>query len=261
MSSLSFHNKFLCQILIAEAMHISNALAHQLKGFGIIEKVQSLLVCQARLLSKQFDDASVFTLEENRISLHISQCYRLYELKIMIYYSLGGDAELIIRFFPTQLVKSLLSCIDSLKVEVNGVKDVVVGNTAFNYVILLMWKTFAASHHVIKPFAIISRKYLALDSYHLFRKFKDIHDGGLATTNKTLSIVTSLLLKRSEIKANAKIKMLARMANVRLRDNHIGCMEIPHAAFSTPFLFIKSTRSSTMYSRENVCNTSKQGTI
>ena len=46
-------------------MHISDAFTNQLKGFGLIKKVQSLFIGQASLLSKQFDDASVLALEEN----------------------------------------------------------------------------------------------------------------------------------------------------------------------------------------------------
>ena len=54
----------------------------------------------------------------------------------------------------------------------------------------------------------------------------------------------------------AKIKMLARVENIGLGNNDVGRVVESHVFFRIPFLFIKSTRSSTMYSREKVCNTS-----
>ena len=237
-------------------MHIGNALTHQFKSFGVVEKVQGLLVCQTCLLSKQFDNAGIFALEENRIGLHELQSNGFNESQVLVNYSLGGDAKLIIRFLPAQLVKGLLTCINLLKIKVNCIKDVVIGNAAFNHVILLMWQSFAAGYNIVKPFAIVGRIYFAVDIGHFFRKFKDVQNGWFVTTNETLAVVTRLFLKWSKIKAHAEIKMFARVVNVWLRNYDVRCVEVPHAAFYTPFLFIKSIRSSTMYSRENVCNTS-----
>jgi hypothetical protein len=72
-------------------MHISDAFTNQLKGFGLIKKVQSLLIGQASLLSKQFDDASVLALEENGVGLHSLQCDGFNKLEIMVNHLLGGN--------------------------------------------------------------------------------------------------------------------------------------------------------------------------
>lgn len=237
-------------------MHISNTLAHQFKGFRIIEEIQSLFVCQACLLSKQFDNAGIFSLKKNGIGLHRLQCNRFDKLKILVNDALRSDADLVVRFLPPQLVKSLLTCIDSLQVKVYGVEHIVIGNTTFNHVIALMGQTFSTSHNIIKPFAIVYWKYFTIGFGNLIRKFKNIHNGGFASTDKTLTVITCLLFKWSEIKSYAKVQVFTRVADIWFRDNNIESMEISHAAFKTPFLFIRSIRSSTMYSRENVCNTS-----
>ena len=237
-------------------MHISYSRTNQFKGFGVIEEIQSLLVCQTCLFSKQFDNPGVFALKEDWICLHTLQLYGFDKLKIAVDNLLGGDAELVVGFLPAQLVKSLLTGIDTLKIKINGVKDVVVSDTALNHVILFMRQSFAASHYVVEPFAIISKKHLAEGVGNIVRKFIDVQNGRVASTNKALTIVTSLLFQRSQIKPNAKVQVLARVENVGFRDDDTGCVEVSHAAFNTPFLFIKSMRSSTMYSFENVCNTS-----
>ena len=90
----------------------------------------------------------------------------------------------------------------------------------------------------------------------LLAKVKDIHESWFATTDKALTIVTRLLFQRCEIEPYAKVQMLARMAYIGFGNNDIGCVIKSHATFRTPFLCIKSIKSSTMYSREKVCNTS-----
>ena len=237
-------------------MHIRHTFTNQFKGLGIIKEVQSLFVGQACLLCKQLDDTCVFALKKYGIRLHILQGDRFNKQEEVVNHSLRGDAKLMVGLFPLQLVKCLLTSVDALKIKVNGIKDLVVGNAPFNDVILFMGQTFTASSDIIKPFTIVCRKDFAADVGNLIGKLIDVQDCWLATTNEAQSIITSLLLQRGEIEAKAKVQMLARMANIRFRHDSVGGMIESHAAFRTPFLFIKSTRSSTMYSRENVCNTS-----
>ena len=54
-------------------MHIGYTLTNQLEGLGIVEKIQGLLVSQACLLCKQFDDACIFALKEYWVGLHITR--------------------------------------------------------------------------------------------------------------------------------------------------------------------------------------------
>lgn len=161
-----------------------------------------------------------------------------------------------IRFFPLQLVKCLFASVDALKIEINGIKDLVIGNASFNDVKLFMRQSFTAGCDIIKPFTIVSRKDFAAGINDFIGQFKDIHKGWLSTTNKSLPIVACLLFQRCEIEPHTEVQMPARMAYIGFRDDNIGGVVESHAVFRTPFLFIKSTRSSTMYSRENVCNTS-----
>ncbi|MDE5551383.1 MAG: hypothetical protein K2I99_08590 [Bacteroidaceae bacterium] len=44
-----FYQQLFCQIFVTQTVHIGNTFANQFKGFGVVEKVQSLLVCQVRL--------------------------------------------------------------------------------------------------------------------------------------------------------------------------------------------------------------------
>ena len=237
-------------------MHIGYALTNQFKGLGIIEEVQGLLVGQTSLLCKQFDDTCIFALKEYWIGLHTLQCDVFNKLKIAVNHLLRGDTDLVIGLFPTQLFKSLITGINALNVKIYSIKDIVVSDATLNAIILLMRQSLATSCHVVKPFAIVGRKHFAIDISNLLCKFIDIHDSRLTAANETLTIFASLLLKRCKIHAIAKVQMAARMIHVWLRNNEIGCMEDSHDAFKTPFLFIRSTRSSTIYSRENVCNTS-----
>ena len=50
------------QILIAHAVHIGNAFANELEGFGIIEHTQSLLVRVSSFFGKHLHYAGIFTL-------------------------------------------------------------------------------------------------------------------------------------------------------------------------------------------------------
>jgi hypothetical protein len=100
-------------------MHISYTFTNQLKGLGIVEKVQGLLVGQTCLLCKQFDDACIFALKEYRIGLHKLQCDGFNKLKITVNHLLRGDTDLVIGLLPTQLVESLITCINALKVKVD----------------------------------------------------------------------------------------------------------------------------------------------
>ena len=118
--------------------------------------------------------------------------------------------------FPTQLVEGLITRIDALKIQIYGIKDVIVSDTTLNDVILLMRQSLAASSHVVKPFAIVGRKHFAINTSNIVRKFIYIHNGWFATTNESLTIVTCLLLKRCEIHAIAKVQMVARMVHVWL---------------------------------------------
>ena len=99
---VSFYHQFLGQILITQTMHISDTFTNQLKGFGLIKKVQSLFIGQACLLSKQFDDTSVLALEENGVCLHRLQCDGFNKLEITVNHLLGGDAELVVGLLPAK---------------------------------------------------------------------------------------------------------------------------------------------------------------
>ena len=235
-------------------MHISDPLTYQFKSLGIIEKIQGLFVGHACLLCKQFDYSGIFALKKNGIGLHKLQWNGGDKLKILVYYMLRSDAKLLVRLLPSQLVKSLLTCIDTLKIKVNSVKHIVICNAPFYYVKVLMGRSFSASYDIVKPFAIVSREYFAVGISNILRKVKNIHDGRFASANE--SLVSCLFFKRSKVETNTKIQMQRRMANIRFGNDHIGSMEKPLAACKTPFLFMRSIRSSTMYSRENVCNTS-----
>lgn len=157
---------------------------------------------------------------------------------------------------PAKLIQSLLAGIDALKIQVNGIKDVVVGNTTLNDILLLMRQALATGCHIVKPLAIVCREKLVVDIRCLFSKLKDTHNGRLSSADKALTIVASLLFQRGKIEAHTKVQMLARVDDIRFGNDDIGSVVESHAAFRTPFLFIRSTRSSTMYSREKVCNTS-----
>ena len=122
-------------------MHISNTFTNQLKGHGFIEKVQGLLVGLSCLLSKQFDDACVLSLKENRVGLHGLQCDRFYKLEI----------------------------------KVNGIKHLIIGNATLDNIVLLMRQAFTAASHIVKLFAIVSREELAVYIRSLFCKLKNIH--------------------------------------------------------------------------------------
>jgi len=119
-------------------MHIGYTLTNQFKGFGIVEKVQGLLVVQTCLFGKQFDNTCIFALKENRIGLHTLQCDGFNIFKITVYNLLRGDTDLVIGLLKTQLVEGLITCINALKVQIYSIKDVIVSNTTLNDVILLM---------------------------------------------------------------------------------------------------------------------------
>ena len=169
---------------------------------------------------------------------------------------LGSDAQLMVRLLPTQLVKCLFTCIETLKIKVNGVKYLVISNAAFNHIILLMRQSFTASCDVVEPFTIVGFKHLTTYLRYFIGEFVHIHNGIFNSTNEALSVISSLLLQGSKVKTYPKVQMLTRMENIRLFDDEVRCVIESHTVFRSPFLFIKSTRSSTMYSRENVCNTS-----
>lgn len=237
-------------------MHIGNTFTNQFKGFGVVEKVQSLLVCQVRLFGKQLDDTRILALQKNGIGLHRLKRDGCNKMKTSVQHLLGSDTQLMVGLFPTQLVKCLFARVKTLQIKIHRVENLVVSDTALDDVILLMRKTFPTGSDVVEPLAIVGSEDLASDAWHPIRKVEYVHDGIFATTDKTLSIAPSLFFQRSEIEPNTKVQMLARMAHIGMRNNDIGCVINPHTAFRSPFLFIKSTRSSTMYSRENVCNTS-----
>ena len=190
-------------------MHIGHALTYQLKGLGIIEKVQGLLVSQARLLCKQFDNARIFVLKEYRIGLHMLQCDGFNKPKITVNYLLRGDTDLMIGLLPTQLVEGLIASINALNVKIDGVKDIIVSYTTFYDIILLMRQSLSAGGHVVKPFAIVGKKHFAIDICNLVSKLIDIHDGRFATTNEALTVVACLFFKRSEIHTIAEVQMVA----------------------------------------------------
>ena len=237
-------------------MHISNTFANQLKGFGIIEKVQGLFICLTCLLCKQFDYAGVFTLKKNRIGLHNLQRDVFYKLKIAVYDLLRGDTKLMIRFFPLKLIQCLFASIDTLKIKIDGIEHLIVCYAAFNDVVMLMRQPLTAGCDIIEPLSIIGWEKLAVYIRNIVCELEDIHDGRFPSSDKTLAIVACLLLQKGKIKPHSEIQMLARVVHIRFENNNIGCVIESHATFKTPFLFIKSTRSSTMYSREKVCNTS-----
>ena len=185
-------------------MHISDTFTNQFKGFGIVKKIQSLFVGLSCLLSKQFDDASVFALKEDRVCLHRLQCDGFNKLKITVNHLLGGDAELMVGLLPTKLIQSLLAGVDALKIKVNGIEDVVVGNATLNDVVLLMRQALATGCHIVKPFTIVSREKLAIDIRCLFSKLKDIHNGWLSSANEALAIATSLLFQGGKTEAHTK---------------------------------------------------------
>ena len=59
-----FALNFFGEILIAEAVHVGNALAYQLECLGAVKQVKSLFVRQALVFGNEPYDARVFTLEK-----------------------------------------------------------------------------------------------------------------------------------------------------------------------------------------------------
>ena len=56
------YQQFVGEILIAETMHIRHTVADKVVGGRVIKFAQCVLVRQARLLRKEFDNAGVFHL-------------------------------------------------------------------------------------------------------------------------------------------------------------------------------------------------------
>ena len=77
---------------------------------------------------------------------------------MLVKHLLRGDADLMIRLLVTQLVKCLLSGIDSGQIEVNGVEHIVIGNTTIYDIIILVRETFTACCHKVEPVTIICFK-------------------------------------------------------------------------------------------------------
>ena len=68
---------------------------------------------------------------------------------------LARNAYLVVRFLVNQHVKSLLFGIYTLHVQVNGVVNLIVGYTTFDYVIQCMALKPPACNNVINPVAVI----------------------------------------------------------------------------------------------------------
>ena len=89
-----FALNFFGEILIAEAVHVGNALAYQLECLGAVEQVESLFVRQALVFGNEPYDARVFTLEKCWVRLYGSKVYCLQKMEVGVKNVLRGDANL-----------------------------------------------------------------------------------------------------------------------------------------------------------------------
>ena len=119
-------------------MHVRNALAYQLKGFGAIEEVEGLFVWYAHVLCDEPYDARVFPLEKCWIGLHGSKIYCLQETEGPVEYLLRSDAYLKVWFLPAQLIQRLVTGIYALQVKINRIEHPIIGDAARDYVVLRM---------------------------------------------------------------------------------------------------------------------------
>lgn len=90
-------------------------------------------------------------------------------MKIPVYYLLRSDAKLVVRFFPTQIVKSLFAGVNALKIKIDGIENLIIGNASFYDVEVFVGQALTTCRNIIKPFPIISRKHFAADIAYFFR--------------------------------------------------------------------------------------------
>lgn len=87
------------------------------------------------------------------------------EMKIFVNHKLTEYAQLMIHFLVSQLPQGLFSRDDAFLIILNGINHIIVCNTAFHHVIFLREVfTLATIHHILKPFNIISVKFLEPDT-------------------------------------------------------------------------------------------------
>ncbi len=101
-------------------------------------------------------------------------------MKMLVQNQLVGDAYLVIRTFETQLVKRLLKGVHSREVEVDSIKNLVIGNTSFYYIICGVRLPFTAGGDKVKPFAVVSVKDYVGYFRQNFVKFVNIEKSLLA---------------------------------------------------------------------------------
>ena len=80
-------------------------------------------------------------------------------MKALIQHLLTCYAHLVVRFLEMQLIKRLLIRIYPRKIKIDGIKHLVIRNTALYYIIFSTWQSFTTCRYKIEPFAIICIKH------------------------------------------------------------------------------------------------------
>lgn len=118
--------------------------------------------------------------------------------------------NLIVRLFKFQTFQCLAFLNKPVKIKLNCVKNFVVCNSAFNYVIIqkILFSPSAVQNK-IKPFLIVFRKFFESALFFNSRiiKFIDIHKRFFTDSQKTLNPFFSLALQIRNIKTFSKIKI------------------------------------------------------
>lgn len=154
----------------------------------------------------------------------------------------------------------LPSCRSVRQKKFHRIKHLIVNNTANHKVVVCCIFSDAAIQDKVKPIFGIRIEFQCFQlMFPAFLKHIPGNNSVFPTAFELAAPLRCLHVQRSNIKATSKIHIRAGMNQVGLCNFQIGT--VIKSYISTPLSFIRSRRSSTIYSRLWVCRTSYSGTM
>lgn len=73
---------------------------------------------------------------------------------------LRSDTNLSIRFLELQLIECLFARVNTRKIEIDSIENLIIGNATFHNIVVGMWQTLATQCHKIESLAIVRSENL-----------------------------------------------------------------------------------------------------